>query len=204
MPFVPIPIGRVTLRLHSRGCTRLCPPFPPHLPSRERHSRGPSNPFCRPYSLQTSSCCNISSLTLNFPNLISALTVASTSSVTTVPRGGRGKITASFPPNAQAKAAIIRHFTVSSLALKTEAANNSTNVGFYGITKHATRGMRVTPLLLVTLGIDNDRTTKTEAFVATTSDSSTLAKVVIVAPDIFTGSTICMVSWEFAKNLPNT
>ena len=77
-------------------------------------------------------------------------------------------------------------------------------MGFYVITKHATRGMRVTPLRLVISGIDNARTTKTEAFVATTSDSATLAKVVIVAPDIFTGSTILMVSWKFAKNLPNT
>ena len=84
----------------------------------------------------------------------------------------RDKVTGSFPKNDQTHAAISKHFATSVLACKTQASNHPINTGLYTIINHASRGIQVTLLPLVTSGIDGYGAIEVEAFVATTSNTA--------------------------------
>ena len=98
--------------------------------------------------------------------------------VTTVPKGSGGKITASFPTNDQAHAAIIMHSAISSLVCKNQASNHPINTGFYAIVNHSLHSMPIATLLLVTTGNDGNGAAKVNTFAATTYNAAAMPKIV--------------------------
>ena len=122
--------------------------------------------------------------------------------VTALPPNSGGYITASFTPNATAKGNIIKSFTLSTQMRKVTLGKHFQYVGAYGATKKPGKGIRVTPILLPTLGIDDSGGPEKEVFVATLSNVANEGQAVIVPLDQMTGSTIRLVTSDFAKTMP--
>ena len=124
--------------------------------------------------------------------------------VTALQPNSGGYISASFPANDLAKKNIIKIFTNSSKARAALASKHSQYVGSYGITNKPGKGIRITPILLPNIGIDDSGDTEVEVLVATLSNSASEGQAVIVQLEQFTGSTIRLVTHEFAKKPPKT
>ena len=122
--------------------------------------------------------------------------------VTALQPNSGGYISASFPANETAKKNIIKMFTSSSKARAALASKHSQYVGAYGITNKPGKGIRITPILLPNIGIDDSGVTEVEVIVATLSNSASKGQAVIVQLEQFTGSTIRLVTLDFAKKMP--
>ena len=90
--------------------------------------------------------------------------------VTALQPNSGGYITASFTPNATAKENIIKSFTLSTQMRKATLGKHHQFVGAYGATQKPGKGIRITPILLPILGIDDSGGTEVEVFVATLSN----------------------------------
>ena len=122
--------------------------------------------------------------------------------VTLLPPNNGGYITASFAPNTTAKENIHKIFTQSSKMRALQIGKHSQYVGYYGVTQRPDKSFRITPMLLPILGIDDSAGTEVNVFVTTLSNSAMDGRAVLVPYQDMTGSTIRLVTHEFAKTLP--
>ena len=122
--------------------------------------------------------------------------------VTTLPPNSGGYITSSFPANATAKLNISKIFVQSSKARAMQMEKHSQYVGYYGTTQKPGKPFKITPILLPNLGIDDSNGTEIDVFAATLSNVASEGRAVLVPHAKMCGSTIRLVSHDFAKTLP--
>ena len=122
--------------------------------------------------------------------------------VTALQPNSGGYISASFPTSETAKEKLINQFTISSKARAALATKHSQYCGYYGITQKPGKGIRITPILLPNLGIDDSSGSEVEVYVATLSNLASEGQAVIVDLLQLTDSTIRLVTHDFAKKLP--
>ena len=122
--------------------------------------------------------------------------------VTTLPPNSGGYITSSFPANATAKLNISKIFVQSSKARAMQMEKHSQYVGYYGTTQKPGKPFKITPILLPNLGIDDSNGTEIDVFAATLSNVASEGRAVLVPHAKMCGSTIRLVSRDFAKTLP--
>ena len=122
--------------------------------------------------------------------------------VTMLPPNNGGYITSSFSPNETAKANIYKIFAQSSTVRASQVGKHNQYVGYYGVTQKTDKSFRITPMLLPLLGVDDSAGSEVNVFATTLSNSATDGRAVLVPYDDMIGSTIRLVSHEFAKTLP--
>jgi len=122
--------------------------------------------------------------------------------VTALPPNSGGYITHSFEPNKIAKANLFKLFTMSSKARSALCDKHSQYVGYYGTTQRTGKGFKITPMLLPIGGLDDSSGVEIETFAATLSNVASDGRVVLVQHAQMCGSTIRLVSQDFAKTLP--
>ena len=122
--------------------------------------------------------------------------------VTALPPNSRGYITSSFPTNEWAKANIARVFTQSSKARATQMEKHNQYPGYYATTQKPNKCFRITPILLPILGLDDTSGSEVDIFAATLSDLLSKGRAVLIPHAQMCGSTIRLVSQDFAKTLP--
>ena len=134
--------------------------------------------------------------------LPAAQTQGSTAMVTALPPNSGGYITSSFPTNDSAKQNIAKIFTQSSKARASLIEKHSQYPGYYATTQKPNKGFRITPILLPILGLDDTGGPEVDIFAATLSNVASEGRAVLIPHAQLCGSTIRLVSQDFAKTLP--
>ena len=122
--------------------------------------------------------------------------------VTALPPNSGGYITSLFPANETAKRNIAKIFLLSSKARASQMEKHSQYTGYYATTQNPNKGFKITPILLPILGLDDTNGTEVEVFAATLSNVASEGRVVLIPHAQMCGSTIRLVSQDFAKTLP--
>ena len=123
--------------------------------------------------------------------------------VTAAPATGGGMITTSFTTSELAAKSIPKHYGASSKIRNATAIKHSLFPGYYSISM-GKKGERMRPILLLTSGVTIQADdSELDIFVATTSNVASIGQLVIVPATEVTGSTIRLVTSEFAKELPS-
>lgn len=124
--------------------------------------------------------------------------------VTTAPPNGGGFITASFPVNGRAEKYTVRHLTAASTARASTCSKHILYPGFYATYSKPTaanpdqRGIR--PILLPTSFVASS---SEDSYLFTVSNLTTEAKLFTAPASEINGSTIRLVTADFAKTLPD-
>ena len=127
------------------------------------------------------------------------------SSANMSPDAGEGLISTSFPSTGDDKDAksVLSHFLAGASSRATQAGNRSLNVGHYFVRNRKSR-IRLNPLYLGKAGVDRDDATDAEVdiFVGTQSNNPSCLMTALVSQSTMTGSTLWVVTLQFAKTLP--
>ena len=122
--------------------------------------------------------------------------------ITTLPPNSGGYISSSFVPDEAAKANGSKIFLLSSKARSNLANSHTQYMGYYGGTQKARKRFKISPILLPISGMDDSMGTEVDVFAATVSNVASEGRVVLVPHAQFCGSTIRVVTQEYAATLP--
>jgi hypothetical protein len=121
--------------------------------------------------------------------------------MTALPPNSGGFITTSFTANDGAKSAFSKHFLLSSRARGGLTTKHLQNCGQYVTIKKGTE-VRTMPFLLPVSGIDDSSGTEVDVYVGSISNLAGQAKIVLATTEQINGSTVRLVTKEYAKTLP--
>jgi len=79
---------------------------------------------------------------------------------------------------------------------------HSQYAGYYTTTQKPNKGFKITPILLLILGLDDTSRTEVDIFAATLSNMASKGRAVLIPHAQICGSTIRLVSQDFVKSLP--
>ena len=122
--------------------------------------------------------------------------------ITTLPPNSGGYISSSFVPDEAAKANGSKIFLLSSKARSNLANSHTQYMGHYGGTQKAGKKFKISPILLPISGMDDSMGSEVDVFAATVSNVASEGRVVLVPHAQFCGSTIRVVTQEYASTLP--
>ena len=121
--------------------------------------------------------------------------------MTALPPNSGGFITTSFTANDGAKSAFGKHFLLSSRARGGLTTKHLQNCGQYVTIKKGT-GVRTVPFLLPVSGIDDSSGAEVDVYAGSISNLAGQAKIVLTTTEQINGSTVRLVTKEYAKTLP--
>ena len=136
-------------------------------------------------------------------NSVTASGVGSTALYTAAPANGGGLITTSFDAldDSEADRILLKHLEGSSRLRHMQLISHAKCVGTYAFSK-SSKNLIFT--LLLTPGFDNSSGTEVDSYVTTTSNNAGVGRYVVTLQSEVTGSTLRLVTKEFAATLPPT
>ena len=147
-------------------------------------------------------------ITLSFDYFSASTAGATSAMVTAVPPNGGGFITASFPSNVRSEKFTKKHLVAATSARASACSKHTQIPGYYATYNKPTSSNPdrrcIRPILIPTSCVNSSSGSSEEVYLFTVSNLATEAKLFTAPASEINGSTIRLVTSDFAKTLPTS